>query len=72
MAVLNAVERKIPEAIWDRTWGKFYGIPKEENNFTVAPVSIPVSGGVFLSGDLYQPILPPGSQPVGTVYHLTP
>jgi uncharacterized protein len=72
MASLKWTNRSLAGTVWDRLWGYFYKLPTEQNSYATTPISVPLSDGISLAADLYQPILPTGSSPVGTVFHFTP
>lgn len=72
MALLKRMGRSLAGAIWDRLWGYFYKLPPEQNSYAITPVSVSLRDGISLAADLYQPILPTGSRPIGTVFHFAP
>jgi hypothetical protein len=72
MVASTKIKRSLVGGLWDRLAGYFYKLPSEQNSYTITPVSIPLRDSTSLAGDLYEPILPSGSRPVGTVLHFTP
>lgn len=55
-------------AILDKYTGWSNGLPPETNSYTKSLIKIPIpSDNIELEADLYQPILPKGSKPVGTL-----
>jgi len=70
-----AVRRGFFGAQADQFIGNGLGLPPEICSFTMTAVQIPVSEGIDrfeLAADLFQPILPDGGKPLGTVFSMGP
>ncbi|KAI0126031.1 X-Pro dipeptidyl-peptidase-domain-containing protein [Xylariales sp. AK1849] len=63
--------RGLMTAILDRASDWFLGLPAAECSYTVSEVRIPMSDGIHLAADLYQPSgQPSGEKPHGLIYVL--
>ena len=60
-------ERSHAIAAVDYVGWPMLGLGPEDNSYTIQEVKIPMRDGIKLIADLYEPILPEGQKPVGTI-----